>query len=242
MPDASTTVLAVSAHAADFVWRCGGALARYAASGSRVVVVALTFGERGESEVLWRNDPAIGVEAVKATRRREAERAAAELGVEIRCLDLDDFPLVVDAARELLLVEQLRDIRPTTILTHLPRDPLNPDHPVASTAVTRAALLAAVPGVLPGTPPLPRASVFYFEPDQPEYCEFRPDTYLDITAAMPRKLAAMACLETQAYLIESYTRRAEYRGYFARRIAGNERMKYAEAYERHTPYVGSELV
>ena len=40
----------VSAHAADFVWRSGGAIALYASRGIRARVLVLSYGERGESE------------------------------------------------------------------------------------------------------------------------------------------------------------------------------------------------
>ena len=84
-PDARTkTALVISAHAADFVWRCGGAIALHAAKGYEVTVVCLSFGERGESAKLWK-EPGMTLERVKAARRAEAEKAAKALGVH----DLD---------------------------------------------------------------------------------------------------------------------------------------------------------
>jgi LmbE family N-acetylglucosaminyl deacetylase len=38
-------MLVVSAHAADFVWRAGGAIALAAARGHRVTVLCLTYGD-----------------------------------------------------------------------------------------------------------------------------------------------------------------------------------------------------
>jgi 4-oxalomesaconate hydratase len=43
------TALVISAHAADFVWRCGGAIALHQKRGYDVTVVCLSYGERGES-------------------------------------------------------------------------------------------------------------------------------------------------------------------------------------------------
>jgi 4-oxalomesaconate hydratase len=54
MTDGTKTALVISAHAADFVWRCGGAIALHAARGYQVTVVCLSFGERGESAKLWK--------------------------------------------------------------------------------------------------------------------------------------------------------------------------------------------
>ena len=49
---ANKTALIVSAHSADFVWRCGGAIALHASLGYDVTVVCLSYGERGESAKL----------------------------------------------------------------------------------------------------------------------------------------------------------------------------------------------
>jgi 4-oxalomesaconate hydratase len=43
------SILVVSAHAADFVWRAGGAIALYASRGYKVRILCLSYGERGES-------------------------------------------------------------------------------------------------------------------------------------------------------------------------------------------------
>ncbi len=50
MAEVKKTVLVVSAHAADFVWRAGGAIALYSGRGYRVRILCLSYGERGESE------------------------------------------------------------------------------------------------------------------------------------------------------------------------------------------------
>ena len=49
MGQVTPSMLVVSAHAADFVWRAGGAIAVHAQKGYFVKVVCLSFGERGES-------------------------------------------------------------------------------------------------------------------------------------------------------------------------------------------------
>ena len=87
------TALVVSAHSADFVWRAGGAIALHAERGVAVTVVCLSFGERGESAKLWRQE-GMTLERVKAERRKEAEAAAKALGVaDIQFWDLGDYPI-----------------------------------------------------------------------------------------------------------------------------------------------------
>ena len=90
--DSKKSVLVVSAHAADFVWRAGGAIALYAQRGYRVRILCLSYGERGESERLWRQ-PGVTLESVKASRRAESEKAAGILGAEIRFFDSGDYPI-----------------------------------------------------------------------------------------------------------------------------------------------------
>ena len=57
-------ILVVGAHSADFVWRAAGAIAVITANGGQATVVALSYGERGESGELWKQ-PGQTVEQVK---------------------------------------------------------------------------------------------------------------------------------------------------------------------------------
>jgi LmbE family N-acetylglucosaminyl deacetylase len=90
----SKTALVVSAHSADFVWRAGGAIALYASRGYKVIIVCLSYGERGESAKLWKQE-GYTLEKVKAERRAEAEQAAEILGGETVFFDLGDYPMRV---------------------------------------------------------------------------------------------------------------------------------------------------
>src|SRR5690349_503288 len=114
-------VLAVSAHAADFVWRAGGGLALAAEQGRAVHVLCLSFGERGESASLWRAGKSL--DEVKAIRRAEAERAAEALGVEVSFLDAGDYPLRVTDELLDTVVQTMRRLRPDVVLTHAAADP-----------------------------------------------------------------------------------------------------------------------
>ena len=59
------TALVISAHSADFVWRAGGAIALHQSKGYEVTVVCLSYGERGESAKLWKQE-GMTLEKVKA--------------------------------------------------------------------------------------------------------------------------------------------------------------------------------
>src|SRR4029079_6128323 len=105
------SVLVFSAHAADFVWRAGGAIALYPSRGYRVRILCLSYGERGESQGAWR-EPGMTVERVKDIRRAESERAAHLLGAEVRFFDAGDYPLRPTDVLVEALVNEYRTCRP----------------------------------------------------------------------------------------------------------------------------------
>jgi 4-oxalomesaconate hydratase len=236
----SRRLLAIGAHAADFVWRAGGALALTSESGGTASVLALSYGERGESGELWKEEGQT-VENVKRIRHAEAERAAEALGASFRCLDLGDYPLVVEGADLATLTDAIRELAPDVIVTHTDRDPFNPDHPVAFAAVERARALAAGAGVESAFETIRPPELLLFEPHQPELCNFTPTTFLDITPVIERKRAAMAEMKAQRYLQEYYAQRAEQRANHARRVSGNREIRFAEAFQRYLPQVTAEL-
>jgi len=236
----SRKVLAIGAHAADFVWRAGGALALAAESGGTASVIALSYGERGESGELWKEEGQT-IENVKEIRHAEAEAAAAALGAEFRCLDLGDYPLEVDRDGLGRLVDAIRELAPDVLLTHTDRDPFNPDHPVAFAAVDRARALAAGAGVASAFDTIAPPELLLFEPHQPELCNFTPSVFLDITAVFERKVAAMGEMKSQQYLQTYYAQRAEQRGNHARRVSGDKEIRQAEAFMRVVPNVTREL-
>jgi 4-oxalomesaconate hydratase len=236
----SRKVLSIGAHAADFVWRSGGALALAAENGGSASVIALSYGERGESGELWKEEGQT-VESVKKIRHAEAEAAAKALGADFRCLDLGDYPLEVGGEALAQLVDAIRELAPDVLLTHTDRDPFNPDHPIAFHAVEKARALAAGAGVASAFPTVKPPAFFLFEPHQPELCNFTPTTFLDITPVFEKKVAAMAEMKAQRYLQTYYAQRAEQRGNHARRVSGEAEIKQAEAFQRVVPAAVREL-
>ena len=235
-PTDSRKLLVVSAHSADFVWRAAGAIATVTANGGSALVVSLSFGERGESGELWKQEGQT-LENVKAIRRDEAEAAAEILGAEIVFLDRGDYPLEMDGPAVAELTDVIRDAEPHVVLTHARKDPFNPDHGVASDATIRARQLASGAGVASGFRTITPPALLLFEPHQPELCGFVPTTFLDITPVWDRKVAAMGAMGAQEYLRQYYTERAGHRANHARRISGRSDIRYAEAFERDIPQV-----
>jgi 4-oxalomesaconate hydratase len=234
-------LLVIGAHAADFVWRAGGAIAVTTATAGTARVIALSYGERGESGELWKQNPDRSIEEVKQIRHGEAERAAAHLGADFVAMDMGDYPLDVDNARLVAIADQIREFAPDVLITHTDTDPFNPDHPVAHAAVARARSLAAGAGVPSAFGTVRPPELYLFEPHQPELCNFTPTTFLDITTVMDAKRRAMDEMRAQAYLQTYYTERADHRGNHARRSSGNAEIRQAEAFQRVTPEVVSSL-
>jgi len=233
-------ILVIGAHAADFVWRAAGTVAVITGKGGRATCLALSYGERGESGDLWKQ-PGQTVESVKRIRHAQAVSAAEAVGAEFRCLDLGDYPLEVSRAVVDQLVGLLRELQPRILLTHSPSDPFNPDHPIASQAVQQARLLSTGAGVASAFERISPPELYFFEPHQPELCGFQPNTFVDITSVMDRKLAAMKGFESQSYLLGYYTELAARRGNHARRISGREDIQFAEALQKALPWVVNTL-
>jgi len=230
------TALVVTAHPGDFVWRAGGAIALHAARGVKVTIACLSFGERGESQFAWKAGNA-SLEEVKAQRRAEAMKAADILGAEIVFFDADDYPLRTTEAMLDRLIDIIRDLNPSFILTHSLEDPYNIDHPAAARLAQEARIVAQAMGHKPRAdysytaPP-----VFLFEPHQPEMCNFKPNVILNIDDVWDRKVEAFHILAAQKHLWDYYTRVALQRGMQGGRNSGRT-MTYGEAYQRLFPMV-----
>jgi 4-oxalomesaconate hydratase len=233
-------LLVVGAHSADFVWRAAGAIARNSAVGGESIVVALSYGERGESGELWKQ-PDQTEENVKRIRHEEATKAASAVGASLYAFDLGDYPLRLGHEAVDRLAELMRDFAPHVVLTHPDKDPFNPDHPAAHAAVAQARLLTSGAGVASGFRTAPPTEFLVFEPHQPELCGFVPSVYVDITSVMESKIEAMSAMAAQGYLREYYTQRAEQRGNHARKVTGNKAIRHAEAFQRLVPNVVENL-
>ncbi|MCV0394519.1 MAG: PIG-L family deacetylase [Rhizobiaceae bacterium] len=235
------TALVVSAHSADFVWRAGGAIALHAEQGVDVTVVCLSYGERGESAKLWRQE-GMSLEKVKNERQKEAEAAAKALGVaDIQFWNLGDYPIELTRDSLFRLADLCRKIHPAVMLTHSREDPYNRDHPLVNQFAQEARIVAQAHGHNPGEKVLGAPPVMLFEPHQPEQCRWMPNVLLDITPVWEKKRAAIECMAGQEHLWEYYTRVALQRGAQAARNS-DKKITYGEAYEAVFPHVVETLL
>lgn len=235
----ANSMVVVTAHVGDFVWRCGGAMALHAQRGVQVHLVCLSYGENGESNSAWKGDTQR--EAVKAQRHAEAQAAAQILGVSsVDFHDLGDYPLPdsPDAVRR--ISETLRRTKPSVVLTHPEHDPSNLDHCRTFEMTLRARMQAMAPGH--GADFVVPPQVLCFEPHQTELCGFKPNVLLDITEVWERKWQAMQAMPTQSNLWAYYERVALQRGAQAGRRGKAAGTRYGEAYQSIFPAVVSALM
>ena len=241
----SKTALVISAHAADFVWRAGGAIALHQELGYNVTVCCLSYGERGESAKLWKQE-GMTLDVVKDARRKEAENAAKALGVhDIRFFDLGDYPLDFGPEARERTVDLIRDVQPAFMMSHSMWDPYNTDHMNTTRFVLECRMIAQAWGHNPGQKVLGAPHLYLFEPHQTEQMVWKPDVFLDITPVWEKKKAAIECMQGQEHLWHFYTNVAENRGNHFRRNSGGQsggrNARYAEGFQSVFPRTVDEL-
>ena len=235
----ASSMLVVTAHVGDFVWRCGGAMALHAARGVDVHLVCLSYGENGESNSAWKGD--VQRDAVKAQRHAEAQAAAEILGVSsLDFHDLGDYPLPDSPESVRRISDTMRRTKPSVVLTHPEHDPSNLDHCRTFEMALRGRMQAMAPGH--GADFVVPPQVLCFEPHQTELCGFKPNVLLDITDVWERKWQAMQAMPTQSNLWTYYERVALQRGAQAGRRGKIAGTRYGEAYQSIFPAVVSALM
>lgn len=239
------TVLVISAHAADFVWRCGGAIALHQERGFDVTIACLSFGERGESAKLWKQEGCT-LEQVKSERKKEAENAARALDAhDIVFFDAGDYPLELDREKKFALVDLIREVQPNFMLSHSLYDPYNTDHMYTTKVAMECRMIAQAWGHNPGEKVLGAPQLYLFEPHQTEQMGWKPDVFLNITPVWDKKRAAIECMQGQEHLWDFYTNVAENRGNHFRRNsggqAGGQKAEYAEGFQSIYPHTVDEL-
>ncbi len=173
-------VLAIGAHPDDVDMICGGTLAKLVARGKSVAILDLTRGEMGT-----RGSPEI--------RAEEAQAAAKVLGAKERTiLDLGDGRLENNAENRRHIIEAIRRVRPTLILTHY-WDDLHADHAAAGHLV-RAVMYPVGFAKYPaeGEPYRPHEVLFFMA-----HTPFEPSFVVDIDGFHDQKMEAVRCFASQ---------------------------------------------
>lgn len=227
--DEPLRVLVVAAHPDDPDFGCGGTSARWIAEGQEVYYLVCTRGDKGSA------DPAMTSENLIEIRQGEQRSAAAAIGVrEVSFLPFTDGELYPTLELREAIVHAIRRIRPTIVFTHDPTtvytaNHLNhPDH----RAVGHATLDAVYPtardrlnfpeheraGLLPH-----KVREIYLWGSQ------APNTWIDVSTSIDRKIAALRCHVSQIGDPESLAERMRER---ARAVGEPQGIPLAEAFFR----------
>ena len=232
-------LLAVGAHAADAFLAAGGTLAKHSAAGNEITIACLSYGERSHAPGFWQprsgEHRPVSIEEIRQCKKEEAERAAAILGAEISFLNFGECPLEIDATRMRHLVELVRKLKPSAIVTHWTQDWTNPDHAIAGQALLEACHYAAIPGFETslngqGSPPFATGQIYHYAINPiclaPEL-GLTPDYYVDISSFLDTKTAALKAFTTQDSIERDIQAFAEHVAYT---IGYRCHTRYAEAF------------
>ena len=190
--------MVIAAHPDDAEFGPAATAARWIDAGSVGWLVCCTSGDQGGED--YAADPL----ALAATREAEQRAAAAIVGYAgVTFLHQPDGAVANDLPLREHLVREIRTFRPDAVLTHDPEVLFYGGGGVNHTD-HRAAGIAAVDAVFPaarnpmafpslardGLVPQKVRRLYLFWPS-------RPDTWVDVTATLDRRLGALRCHESQ---------------------------------------------
>ena len=220
-------VLVVGAHPDDTEFGAGGTVAAFTAAGHAVHYIVCTDGSKGSKDRT--------VHPADLVRRRQAEQrgAAEELGVSsVTFLEQVDGEMENTRDVRLRIARRIRELRPYVLITHDAWRPwmLHPDHRAAGFAVTDAFVAARDHLYLPEL--LEEGLEPWSVPELWLWGTLQPDHWVDTSATIERKLAALRHHESQ---IIDFAALEERLRQGARETGEPHGMAYAEAFKRLLP-------
>lgn len=225
LPPGGQRILVVQAHPDDAEHLCGGTMALLVAEGKEIHYLMVTRGDKGSE------DPGMTPERLAAIREQEQRQAAKALGItSVTFLDgyLDgEVEPTIELRREIVL--NVRQIKPDAVFTFDPwkKDEVHPDH--RAVAICTVDALACARGSMyypeqlhDGITTHNARHLYYFATD-------RPNHWVDISAVIEQKVAALRCHTSQTNHKDLYQWVHE-KGI----VAGAEhKFKVAEAFHHH---------
>lgn len=194
-PPPPERVLSIHAHPDDQEFTVGGTLAKWARAGTSIVTVCITSGNAGSNEF---TPPDMTRSALAPIREEEQQQACRVLGIAgVVFLRYEDGVLEPSIALRRDLTRLIRHYRPDTVVCGDPtvrfygNTYLNhPDHRAAADAALDAVFPSAETRLI-----FPELLAEGLEPHRVKMVFIhgspRPDTFIDISALLPAKLAAL---------------------------------------------------
>ncbi len=198
---AAKSVLAVGAHPDDIELGCGATLLAHSAAGDAVTMLVMTGGENGP-----------GDGAAVVGRRAEQELAARTLGAELLWGGLHDCMLTPDAATVAIVERAIQQTDAEMVYVHAPDDSHQDHRATAAAALSAARRLSRV---------------LHYQ--SPSTLTFQPTTFVDVTAYLSGKLAALGAHASQVEMSAMVEPDAVVAS--ARHWGAQARIGYAEAFE-----------
>jgi LmbE family N-acetylglucosaminyl deacetylase len=191
-------VLVFEAHGDDMEFFAGGTIAKFAALGHEVTVVAATDNDKGSFE--------LSADELRAVRDRELQGAADVLGIKrVIALGYSDGDLAYDAPPRALrgqFMRIIREVKPHIVMSWDPFTPYegHPDHRAVATAANEAASFAHFQNFYPehlaeGLETHYVHEAWYFAKSPRDQ-----NKYVDIDATIDSKIAALHAHEAQMVL------------------------------------------
>ncbi|HEY4625599.1 MAG TPA: PIG-L deacetylase family protein [Blastococcus sp.] len=193
-------VLAIGAHPDDIELGCGATLLAHHAAGDAVTMLVMTGGENGPTGSR-RDSP----------RGREQKRAAEILGADLRWGGLRDCAVTADSSAIDVVERAIQETEAELLYVHAPDDSHQDHRAVAAATLSAARRLSRV---------------MHYQ--SPSTLTFTPTVFVDVTAHLSGKLAALgahASQVEQSAMVEPDAVVAS-----ARHWGAQARIGYAEAF------------
>jgi LmbE family N-acetylglucosaminyl deacetylase len=188
-----SSALVLFAHPDDAEFMCGGTVARWAGEGCAVHYVVCTDGSAGS------NEPGADRDEVRPIREAEQRAAAEVLGVRtVTFLGELDGLLEVNPSTRKKVCREVRRRRPDVLVAPDPSRLWSPDRSYVNHWDHKQAGLLALTAVMPDAPTrvmfqeLEEEGLEPFEIPALWLSSAEPDTYVDITDTIDRKIEALA--------------------------------------------------
>ncbi|WP_261326197.1 PIG-L deacetylase family protein [Modestobacter marinus] len=193
-------VLAVGAHPDDVELGCGATLLAHSAAGDAVTMLVMTGGENGP-----------GDDAAVVGRRAEQQEAARTLGARLMWGGLRDCTVTPDAATVAIVERAIEETDAEVVYVHAPDDSHQDHRAVAAATLSAARRLSRV---------------LHYQ--SPSTLTFSPTTFVDVTAFLSGKLAALRAHASQVEMSAMVEPDAVVAS--ARHWGAQARIGYAEAF------------
>ncbi len=175
--------MAIAAHPGDAVFTMGAAVAQHVRDGGKGVFVSLSLGEKGAPRD-------VSVERYAEMQRAASVKAAAFLGAEFELLTYPDGEIPLKDEVALAVCDLIRKYKPRTVITHWSGS-WHKDHQNCFLIVRDAIFYAAL-ATLPRREPRHGVSRIFYADNWEDADNFKPDTYLDVSAVDAKWMEACA--------------------------------------------------